>query len=597
MTKMSHRDGDDPETKASLGFLRRLWPRMRPYKARLVAVALLIPMSTAIGLAFPMLVGDILDAAFEANDPVLLNRITVGLLVLFAFQAVTHFAQSYLTASVSERVIADLRKDLFQWLVHQPPGFYAVRRVGELNSRLASDIGLIQGVVRFGIPEITRQSIFGVGALVMVTVTDLRLTMAILVAVPFAAGVGWIFGRRVRKISTGIQDLLAAAMGRAEEVFTQIRTVQAFNRQAFETARFGAEIDETRDRGLQRAVARAALSGAVTFAASAAIVMVVWQGGQLVLSDELSAGTLVAFLLYVVTFAGAVMSLAGFWANLQEAAGAAKRVFELLDHPRAIQSPFQPTSLPVPVQGEVAYEDVWFRYAKDQPWILKGIDFRVAPGERVALVGSSGVGKTTTASLLPRFFDPERGQVTLDGVDVRTMDLEALRSLIGLVPQEPMLFAGTVAENLRYGGPDASDQEVEDAARAAHAHGFVAGFPNGYEERVGERGVTLSAGQRQRLAIARVMLERPRVLVLDEASAALDSESESLVQDALDRLMAGRTTLVIAHRLSTVLRADRIVVLDDGVVVDQGQHTELLDRCDVYDRLYRREFNQVVNQA
>lgn len=583
--------------RETVGFLRRLLPRVAPYKRAFIAVAILLPISSAVGLAFPLIVGDLLDAAFEAADRGLLNTIALGLLALFAVQSVVNFAQSYLTASVSERVVADLRQDVFTHLIAQSPGFYATRRVGELTSRLASDIGLIQGVVRFGVPELLRQAIFLVGALVLVTITHPRLTLVTLVAVPFAVLVGWFFGRRVRRLSTGIQDSLAGAMARAEQVFTQIRTVQAFTREGWELERFRVDVLETRDKGLQRAVARAALTGAITFAASAAIVMVVWEGGRLVLDGQLTAGTLVAFLLYVVTIAAAVTSLAGFWANLQEAAGAAKRIFGLLDHEPEVQSAERPTPLPEPLRGEVVFDGVWFRYGEDQPWILRDLNLTVAPGETVALVGSSGVGKSTTVGLLPRFYDVQKGSVRLDDVDVRELALDELRSVVGMVPQEPMLFAGTVAENLRYGAPHATSEEIEQAATAAHADEFIRGFPKGYETEIGERGITLSAGQRQRMAIARVMLERPRVLILDEASASLDSESEALVQDALDRLVEDRTTLVIAHRLSTVLSADRILVLSDGVIVEEGQHLDLLERSDVYARLYRRQFEQVAGRV
>ena len=545
--------------------------------------------SVSIGLAFPLIVRELLDAAFLAENSSLLNRIAIGLLFLFAVLAVINFVQSYLTASISERVVADLRRDLFGSLVYQPPGFFANRRVGELSSRLASDSGLIQGVLRFGVPEIIRQVTFLVGALVLVTITHPRLTLVTLTAIPFAALVGWFFGRRVRRLSTSIQDRLADAVSRAEQVFTQIRTVQSFTREGFENEAYVGVVNQARDEGLRRAMARASLTGAVTFAAFGAIVMVLWEGGRLVLAGALSPGTLVAFLLYAVTISGAITSLAGFWANLQEAAGAARRIFEILDHPVAIKSPTDPRTLPTSVRGAVRYEGVTFRYERNLPRVLDGIDLVLDEGATVALVGSSGSGKSTLASLIPRFFDVEEGSVTFDGIDVRELALNDLRSRVGIVPQEPMLFAGTVRENLVYGNLDATQAEIEEVSRAAHAAEFIETFPDGYEQVVGERGVTLSAGQRQRIAIARVMLERPKLLILDEASSSLDSESEALVQDALEHLMRGRTTLVIAHRLSTVIRSDQILVLDQGRIVDEGSHRELLERSEVYDRLYRRQ--------
>jgi len=576
------------------GFLRLLIPRLSPYKGALAAAGVLLLLATGIGLAFPLVVRELLDSAFLAGDSSLLNRIALGLLGLFAVQAIINFGQSYLTASTSERVVAVLRQDLFKALVYQPPGFFDTRRVGELTSRISSDTGLIQGVLRFGIPELVRQGVFLIGALILVTVTHAHLTLATLAAIPFTALVGWLLGKRVRRLSTNIQDRLAEAVSRAEQVFTQIQVVQAFTREGWEEERFRGEVDAVRDEGLRRAVARAGLAGAVTFSAFGAIVLVLWEGGRLVLEGALTPGTLVAFLLYAVTIAGAIMSLAGFWGNLQEAAGAAERIFELIERPPELRAPEAPAILSRPVRGEVMYEGVSFRYGPELPLVLDGIDVEIGQGERVALVGSSGAGKSTMASLIPRFYDVENGEVRLDGVDVRRIGLQELRSYIGIVPQEPMLFAGTIRENLAYGRPGASDLEIREVARMAHAHEFITGFPDGYEQIVGERGVTLSAGQRQRIAIARVMLRKPAVLILDEASSSLDAESEALVQDALDYLMAGRTTIVIAHRLSTVIRADGILVLDGGAIVDRGNHAELLHRSEVYHRLYRRQFDDAL---
>ena len=454
-------------------FLGRLTPRVRPYLTSLIAASVILVVSTAIALAFPLIVRELLDAAFLEGSGELLNLIAIGLLALFALQAVLNFAQSYLTASVAERVIADLRNDLFAHLLRQPPGFFSLRRVGELSSRIASDAALIQNVLRFGIPELARQGIFLVGALALVTATNPRLTLVTLTAIPIAAGVGWFFGRRVRHLSTGIQDHLASAVARAEQAFTQIRTVQAFTREAWERDRFGVEIGRTRDEGLKRAVARAALTGAVTFAAFGAIVVVLWEGGRLVLAGELSPGTLVAFLLYAVTISGAITSLAGFYGNLNEAAGAARHIFELLDDEPILVDPPEPIAFAAPVRGTIAYRDVHFRYGPDLPYVLRGIDLEIEEGETVALVGSSGAGKSTLASLLPRFFDVEHGSVSIDGVDVRAVRLEDLRSVIGIVPQEPMLFAGTVRENLLYGDFDATEADLDEVAAAAHADIFI----------------------------------------------------------------------------------------------------------------------------
>ncbi|MEJ2204133.1 MAG: ABC transporter transmembrane domain-containing protein [Gemmatimonadota bacterium] len=571
-------------------FLRRLAPRLRPYRKTLAGAGVLLLLSTGVGLVFPLVVRELLDAQLLG----VLNKVALGLLALFAVQAAVNFGQSYLTASVSEQVVAELRKEVFRSLVHQAPGFFAVRRVGELSSRLASDAALVQNVLRFGVPELVRQAVFLLGALALVTATSPRLTLVTLTAIPVAALVGWVFGRRVRHLSTRIQDRLGLAVARAEQVFTQIRTVQGFTRETWESEKFAREIDTVRDEGLRRAVARAALTGAVTFAAFGAVVVVIWEGGRLVLEGTLTPGTLVAFLLYAITIAAAITSLAGFYGNLQEAAGAARRIFDLIDHEPELVDPPSPRPLPDPLRGVVCFEDVRFRYGPDLPWVLRGIDLEIGRGETVALVGTSGVGKSTLASLIPRFFDVDSGSVTVDDVDVRQVSLRELRSVMGIVPQEPMLFAGTVRENLLYGNADASEGDLAEAAEGAHADIFIEELPDGLDQLVGERGVTLSAGQRQRLAIARIMLQRPRILILDEASSSLDAESERLVQDALERLMEGRTTLVIAHRLSTVIRADRILVLDDGVIADRGTHGELLAESDVYRRLYQRQFEDAL---
>ncbi len=578
------------------GFLRLLLPRLAPHKRALALAAVLLLLATGIGLVFPLVVRELLDSAFlsPTGDDSRLNFIALGLLGLFAVQAFINFGQSYLTAATSERVVAGLRLDVFQALIYQPPGFFDNRRVGEMTSRISSDTGLVQGVLRFGVPELIRQGVFLIGALILVTITHPHLTLVTLIAIPFTALVGWLLGKRVRRLSTRIQDRLAEAVARAEQVFTQIQTVQSFTREGWEEIRFRREIDAVRDEGIRRSVARAGLTGAVTFTAFGAIVLVLWEGGQLVLEGVLTAGDLVAFLLYAVTIAGAVMSLAGFWGNLQEAVGAAERIFDLIQHPLELSSPEAPVVLSSPVRGEIAYRSVTFQYGPELPLVLEGIDLDIAQGERVALVGSSGAGKSTMAALIPRFYDVSGGSVSLDGVDVRQIGLQDLRSHIGIVPQEPMLFAGTIRENLAYGREGATEPEIWEAARLAHAHEFISEFPDGYEQVVGERGVTLSAGQRQRIAIARVMLRRPEVLILDEASSSLDAESESLVQDALDHLMVGRTTLVIAHRLSTVIRADGILVLDGGTIVDRGSHAELLQRSDVYHRLYRRQFDDAM---
>jgi ATP-binding cassette, subfamily B, bacterial MsbA len=411
---------------------------------------------------------------------------------------------------------------------------------------------------------------------------------------PVVVGTALVFGSRLRRITTGVQDRIAEASAVAEEAFSQIRTVQSFVQERAERARYGDRIAASVRLALKRARVRGVFFGMLTFSTFAAIVFVLWQGGLLVLDGSLTAGALVGFLLYTITIAASIGALATSFTSYQEAVGAAERVFEILEMAPAIGDPATPVPLPTPVKGRVAFEGVSFRYQSDPslPWTLDDITLQVASGETVALVGPSGGGKTTLVSLLPRFWDMDRGRITLDGADIRSLRLADLRGAIGVVPQEPALFSGTIRENIAYARPKASDAEVLAAARAAHAQEFVERLPQGYDTMVGERGIKLSGGQRQRVAIARAILKDPAVLILDEATSSLDTESERLIEDALAKLLVGRTTLIIAHRLSTVQRADRLVVLEHGRIVEEGSHGELLALGGLYARLYQRQFRE-----
>jgi subfamily B ATP-binding cassette protein MsbA len=542
-----------------------------------------------------MAVRYLLDAAFVNRDRALLDRIALGLVALFCVQAVLNYLQAYLLSAAGEQAVAGLRRDLFSRLLEMPPGFFAERRTGELTSRLTSDIGLLQSVLSHQISEFSRQVLALAGGVVLLTWLQPRLTLTALLAAPVVVGTALIFGRRLRRMTTGVQDRVAEATGVAEEAFSQIRTVQSFVQEPAERARYGERVAASVRLALRRAKVRGVFFGMLTFSTFAAIVFVLWQGGLLVLDGKLTAGALVGFLLYTITIAASIGALATSFTNYQEAVGAAERVFEILEMTPSIADPPAPVPLPAPVRGRVTFEDVSFRYHADpsHPWTLQGINLAVAPGEVVAVVGPSGGGKTTLVSLLPRFWEVDRGRITLDGADIRSLRLADLRGAIGFVPQEPALFSGTVRENIAYARPSASDAEVKAAARAAHAHEFVERLPLGYETLVGERGVKLSGGQRQRVAIARAILKDPAVLILDEATSNLDTESERLIEDALSKLLVGRTTLIIAHRLSTVQRADRLVVLDRGQVVEQGTHAELLAQDGLYARLYSRQFRDV----
>jgi subfamily B ATP-binding cassette protein MsbA len=560
----------------------------------LALATLTLVASALIGLAFPMVVRYLLDSAFIDRNRVILDRIAIGLVILFTIQAGLNYVQTYLLSAVGERVVAGLRRELFGRLLEMPPGFFAERRTGELTSRLTTDIGLLQGVLSHQIAEFSRQMLALVGGIALLTLMQPRLTLTALGVVPLVVGSALYFGRRLRRMTVNVQDKVAEATAVADESFSQIRTVQSFVQEPAERRRYGDRIGESVRAALVRAKIRGVFFGVLTFSTFVGIVFVLWQGGVQVLEGRLTPGELVQFLLYTITIAAAIGALASFFSSYQEAVGAAERVFEILEMKPAITDPESPVALPSPVRGRVAFENVFFRYQEDPalPWILEDISLTCAPGEVVALVGPSGGGKTTLVSLLPRFWDVDRGRVLLDGVDIRHLRLADLRGAIGIVPQDPALFSGTVRDNIAYARPGASPAEVEAAARAAHAHEFVERLPQGYDTLVGERGVKLSGGQRQRVAIARAILKNPAVLILDEATSNLDTESERLIEDALGKLLVGRTTLIIAHRLSTVRRADRLVVVDHGRIVEEGTHAELLELGGLYARLYQRQFRE-----
>ncbi len=574
--------------------LARLFPRVKPYLGHIALATVCLLAASAAGLAFPAIVAVLLDTAFQHGNSRLLNEITLGLLLLFAVQASLNMVQVYLLTATAERVIAKLRTDLFAHLVHLSPGFFTDRRTGELTSRLSSDTSVLQTVLSTNLSEFTRQSIFLIGALVLLTIKQPALTGTTLAVVPLVVGAAFLFGRMLRRASTGVQDRIAEATGTADEAFAQIRMVQSFTAEAEESRKYDRHLSDVVRAAVERAKIRGVFFGALTFFGFSGVVIVLWEGGRLVLAGQLTAGALVSFLLYALYVAGAVASLASLFGAYQEAAGAARRIFELLDTTPTVVDPVSPIALPRPRRGEVGLEHVHFKYQPDLPDALDDVSLHIGPGEIVALVGPSGAGKTTIASLLPRFWDVTGGRITFDGIDVRDMPLRELRESIGVVPQEPTLFSGSIRENIAYAVAGRSvsvpDSAIESAALAANAHEFIVRLPLGYDTAVGERGVKLSGGQRQRLAIARVFLKDPALVILDEATSSLDSESERLVEEAMEELLRGRSTLIIAHRLSTVLRADRVVVLEHGRVVETGRHADLLDAEGTYAKLYRGQF-------
>jgi ATP-binding cassette, subfamily B, bacterial MsbA len=567
-----------------------LFERMRRFPALLTVGGITLVLSVAAGLVFPLVVGRLLDAAFVKMSGARLDRVAIGLVALFAVQGAFNFVQVWSFTVVAERVIAELRGDVFSHLVRLSPGFFAERRSGELTSRLSNDITLLQSVMSYQVTELVRQLLYLTGGIALLTIMHPKLTVTTLAVVPIVVAAALVFGRALRKSSTGVQDRIAEATAMADEAFGQIRVVQSFTRESYESGRYVALLRDVVSAALRRAWIRGIFFGMITFVGFTGVVVVLWQGGRLVLAGSLTPGALVQFLLLAFTVAAAVGALAQLFGQFQEAVGAAQHVFALLRTEPAIADPPAPVALPRPVRGEVRFDRVSFRYGPDLPDVLHEVSFHMAPGEVVALVGPSGAGKTTIASLVARFWDVTRGVVTLDGVDIRQLALLELRGAVGLVPQEPALFSGTVRDNIAFARPDATDAEVERAAHAAHAMEFIDKLPERFATRVGERGVKLSGGQRQRIAIARVFLKDPAVVILDEATSSLDSESERLVEQAMEELLRGRSTLIIAHRLSTVRRADRVMVVDSGRLIEQGSHAQLLADNGLYARLYRVQF-------
>ncbi|HUF39563.1 MAG TPA: ABC transporter transmembrane domain-containing protein [Anaerolineales bacterium] len=568
----------------------RLLVFVYPYRSRFAIALVAIVVASILSLAGPYTLQFLIDAVFKENDLALLNRITLILIGIFAAQSAVHFVRGYLLATIGERVMADLRVRLFQHLQGLSLSFFNQRRTGELVSRLTNDVATIRGLVTGDVSTALSHILTFFGALVLIIITDWRLTLFMLALIPTVMVVAIVFGRRLRKLSASVQDGLADATTVVEEALSGIRVVKSFSREAYETDRFSRSIAETVRLALRRIRLSAVFGPLITFLGFSAVVSIFWFGGREVLAGRLTAGQLFMFLVLTMTIAGSIGQFSNLWSHLQEALGATERIFELLDTQSDIVEKPDATVLKA-VSGRIRFEGVSFAYM-DEPEerILNEIDLEVETGEVLALVGPSGAGKTTLVNLIPRFFDPTGGTVQVDGHDLREVKIDSLRAAIAIVPQETLLFGGSVRENILYGRLDATEAEMIAAAEAANAHEFITQFPNGYETTVGERGVRLSGGQRQRIAIARALLKDPRILLLDEATSSLDSESEGRVQEALERLMQGRTTIVIAHRLSTVRNADRIAVLDAGRIVEVGTHEALLGEDGMYSHLYRLQF-------
>lgn len=568
----------------------RLLAYIKPYTRRLALAVVCIIMAAGANLYLPWIIKDMIDDVLMSKDMVMLNLIATGILVVMFTRGVFYYGQSYLVSYVGQRVIIDVRSVLFRKFQRMPLSYYDKQQTGTVMSYITNDVAVMQSAIVDNLIELVTEGSILIGSLAMMIYLDWKLSLLTLMTIPLVGFAMKIFGRKLKRSSTVIQERVAEITSLLQESISAIRVVKSFVRESYEIKRF----EEQNWRNFQAAMKNVKLSSLLTptveFLAAIAVTFIVWFGGYEVVNEVITAGELVAFLTYAVNLANPVKRLSRVYAAIQKAMAAADRVFDIMDLDEKITDVPNAKPLP-PIKGKVEFKDITFSYKEGQP-ALQHISLKAEPGQMIALVGPSGSGKSTIANLIPRFYDVDSGVITIDDHDIRQVTADSLREQIGLVPQETMLFSTTVMENIRYGRLEATDEEVIEAAKAANAEEFIKELPEGYDTKLGERGLNLSGGQRQRLAIARAILKNPRVLILDEATSALDTESEKIVQDALDNLMVGRTSFVIAHRLSTIFNADQIFVVENGHLREHGTHEELLAAGGLYSNLYNIQFRQ-----
>ena len=590
--RMEEKKEDEKRGISSLwSALKQIFALSKPYRKRFYGATVVILLASGVWLSVPMGVRELLDAVFEDANAGLLNMLAIGLFALFILQALLSFSGNYWMEWVGERVVTDLRGNVYAHLHTLGFRFFADRRLGEITSRLTNDVGSIRSALTTSMPQLFTISFSLIGSVSLMVLLNWRLSGVIFATVPVVTIATRYFGQKIRKLSRNIQDELADSTAVAEDALGAVRLVKAFVREDFEVGRYVDSIEQLFSTARRKVVLTQVFYAGVGLMFMSTLVVIFWFGGKEVLEGRLTAGDLIAFIFYAMNISRSISQTSRLYTAVNSAAGASERIFELLDEVPEIQDREGAKALQN-VEGEIAFKNLVFGY-DDEIKVLDGISFDVHAGETVALVGPSGAGKTTLLNLIPRFYDPVEGSITVDGNDIRDVKFKSLREYMSVVPQDVHLFGTTIKENIRYGKLDATDEEIIQAAKDANAHEFIEKIPKTYDAEIGEKGVKLSGGQRQRIAIARAILKNPAILLLDEATSSLDSESEAQVQEALYRLMKNRTTFVIAHRLSTVQHANRILVLDDGRIAESGTHQELLAKQGLYHHLYNLQFRDL----